>query len=329
MGLGFPESVLSNRLINFNDRNCPTFDYVAAMLTNGLYPNIAYHVEKRKLLTAEGKCALVHKGSVNCIKNPSFAFPLFAFTEKVHFFVRSRFFQQSIFSIAYFSLVEQIRTQAISCKTLTMITPIQLLLFGCRRGIWKPKSNDTEGARSDKRGVTSMEEEGVVLLDDWLPFRMRYSTAARIFALRPALEALLVRVCLRPDCLEDLSPEDNSVIELTKELCCHTAPHGVATLDETTHLTSVRSNADPNRPLLTDSRRQLLLPEMRVTSFDRNESPSIGPSYDEWRDNESYAPVNPCVFSRFLVLCSSISKNSRFSMPSLLGVFVKFRFSRG
>ncbi|KAL5960702.1 ATP-dependent RNA helicase A [Taenia solium] len=267
MGLGFPESVLSDRPINFNDRNCPTFDYVAAMLTNGLYPNIAYHMEKRKLLTAEGKCALVHKGSVNCTKNPSFAFPLFAFTEKI-------------------------RTQAISCKTLTMITPIQLLLFGCRRGVWKPKPTDAEGARSDKRGLAPMEE-GVVLLDDWLPFRMRYSTAARIFALRPALEALLVRVCLRPDCLEDLSPEDNSVIELTKELCRHTALQGVAALDETTHLTSVRSNADRNRPFLTDSRRQFVSPEMRATSFDQNEGQSIGPGYREWWDDESCAPINP------------------------------------
>ncbi|KAL5108829.1 ATP-dependent RNA helicase A [Taenia crassiceps] len=261
MGLGFPESVLSDRLINFNDRNCPTFDYVAAMLTNGLYPNIACHVEKRKLLTAEGKCALVHKGSVNCTKNPSFAFPLFAFTEKI-------------------------RTQAISCKTLTMITPIQLLLFGCRRGIWKPKS-------TDKQGVASMEDEGVVLLDDWLPFRMRYSTAARIFALRPALEALLVRVCLRPECLENLSPEDNCVIELTKELCRHTALRGVAGPEETAHLTSVRFSAGSNRPLLTESRQQSIPFEMRASSFDRNEGQSVGTAYHDWQDDEGYTPVNP------------------------------------
>ncbi|VDM17535.1 unnamed protein product [Hydatigera taeniaeformis] len=262
VGLGFPESVLSNRLISFNDRNCSTFDYVAAMLTNGLYPNIAYHVEKRKLLTAEGKCALVHKGSVNCTKNPSFAFPLFAFTEKI-------------------------RTQAISCKTLTMITPIQLLLFGCRRGIWKPKPTDVEGVRSDERRVASTEEEeGVVLLDDWLPFRMRYSTAARIFALRPALEALLVRICLQPACLEDLSSEDSSVIELTRELCRQTALHGVTTLDETTQLTSVRFNADPNHSFPINSRRPFVSPEMRAVRYDQNESQGFGFGYREWQDDD-------------------------------------------
>ncbi|KAH9284837.1 ATP-dependent RNA helicase A [Echinococcus granulosus] len=264
MGLGFPESVLSDRLINFNNRSCSTFDYVAAMLTNGLYPNIAYHVEKRKLLTAEGKCALVHKGSVNCTKNPTFAFPLFAFTEKI-------------------------RTQAISCKTLTMVTPIQLLLFGCRRGVWKPKSTGSESARSDERRVALMEEEGVVLLDDWLPFRMRYSTAARIFALRPALEALLVRVCLRPACLENLSPEDRSVIELTKELCRLTALRDAATLDEAT---CARFNADPRCPHPTDSRRQIGPPEMSATSFDWDESQSLGWGYREWQDDWSHTSSN-------------------------------------
>ena len=83
LSLGFPESALYDRQINFKNRNCPTVDYIGAMLTSGLYPNIAYHTEKRKLLTAEGKFALLHKASVNCVKNPAFAFPLFAFTEKV------------------------------------------------------------------------------------------------------------------------------------------------------------------------------------------------------------------------------------------------------
>ena len=30
----------------------------------------------------------------------------------------------------------QIRTRAVSCKQLTMITPIHLLLFGCRKIEW-------------------------------------------------------------------------------------------------------------------------------------------------------------------------------------------------
>ena len=50
----------------------------------GLYPNVCYHKEKRKVLTTEGKAALVSKSSVNCsnraVKFPS---PFFVFGEKV------------------------------------------------------------------------------------------------------------------------------------------------------------------------------------------------------------------------------------------------------
>ena len=54
------------------------------LLGLGLYPNVCYHKEKRKVLTVESKAALVHKSSVNCsnyeIKFPS---PFFIFGEKV------------------------------------------------------------------------------------------------------------------------------------------------------------------------------------------------------------------------------------------------------
>ena len=54
------------------------------LLTLGMYPNVCFHKEKRKVLTTESKAALVHKSSVNCnnrdIKFPS---PFFVFGEKV------------------------------------------------------------------------------------------------------------------------------------------------------------------------------------------------------------------------------------------------------
>jgi ATP-dependent RNA helicase A len=53
----------------------------------GLYPNVCYHKEKRKVLTLESKMALVHKQSVNCNFNNSedtkFPSPFFVFGEKV------------------------------------------------------------------------------------------------------------------------------------------------------------------------------------------------------------------------------------------------------
>ena len=51
----------------------------------GLYPNVCYHKEKRKVLTMDNKSALVHKSSVNCDKNQQVRFPspFFVFGEKV------------------------------------------------------------------------------------------------------------------------------------------------------------------------------------------------------------------------------------------------------
>lgn len=61
-------------------------DVVISLLAFGVYPNVCYHKEKRKILTTEGHSALIHKSSVNCpfssqdIKYPS---PFFVFGEKV------------------------------------------------------------------------------------------------------------------------------------------------------------------------------------------------------------------------------------------------------
>ena len=174
-----------------------------------------------------------------------------------------------------------------------MVTPIQLLLFGCRRGVWKPEPSATESA--------GPESEGIVLLDDWLPFRMRYSTAARILALRPALEALLVRVCLRPDTLENLSYEDNCVIELTKELCRQTA--GIAG--------SIREVSDAavysDRPLLTGLQRQVgQLSEKGIVNCERNETTDrVGIGGCRRRYHEQWNGLNCASSSRWEHVFSS------------------------
>ena len=57
---------------------------IISLLCYALYPNVCFHLNKRKLLTAEGKEALIHKNSVNCGKEiPTFPSPFFVFTEKV------------------------------------------------------------------------------------------------------------------------------------------------------------------------------------------------------------------------------------------------------
>lgn len=63
-------------------------DVVISLLTFGSYPNVCYHKEKRKILTTEGRNALIHKSSVNCpFSNHDMTYPspFFVFGEKVGF----------------------------------------------------------------------------------------------------------------------------------------------------------------------------------------------------------------------------------------------------
>ncbi|XP_046672255.1 ATP-dependent RNA helicase A isoform X2 [Homalodisca vitripennis] len=105
---GFPEETMIPQVYNFNGPD-HKLDMVIALLCMGLYPNVCFHKEKRKVLTMESKAALIHKQSVNCSNLPqTFPSPFFVFGEKV-------------------------RTRAVSCKQTTMVTPIHLLLFGSRK----------------------------------------------------------------------------------------------------------------------------------------------------------------------------------------------------
>ncbi len=84
-------------------------DLVIALLSMGLYPNVCMHKERRKVLTTEAKAALIHKSSVNLSReSPTFPCPFFVFGEKI-------------------------RTRAVSCKQMTMVSPLHLLLFASRK----------------------------------------------------------------------------------------------------------------------------------------------------------------------------------------------------
>jgi ATP-dependent RNA helicase A len=84
-GIGFPEETMCPQVYNYTGPDSK-LDMVVALLTMGLYPNVCFHKEKRKVLTTESKAALVHKTSVNCSKfEQNFPFPFFVFGEKVAF----------------------------------------------------------------------------------------------------------------------------------------------------------------------------------------------------------------------------------------------------
>uniref|UniRef100_A0A8C5U057 RNA helicase n=1 Tax=Malurus cyaneus samueli TaxID=2593467 RepID=A0A8C5U057_9PASS len=171
---GFPEECLMTQPFN-NTGPDNNLDVVISLLAFGVYPNVCYHKEKRKILTTEGHNALIHKSSVNCpfssqdIKYPS---PFFVFGEKI-------------------------RTRAISAKTMTLVSPLQLLLFASKK-------------------VLSNGE--LILVDDWIKLKMPHVAAACITALRAAMEALVVEVTKDPSIVQQLDPAHERMLNVIRQL---------------------------------------------------------------------------------------------------------------
>ncbi|XP_046383681.1 dosage compensation regulator [Ischnura elegans] len=171
--VGFPEETMLPGQFNFYGAD-ERLDMVIALMCMGLYPNVCYHKEKRKVLTVEAKEALIHKTSVNCSNfEQHFAFPFFVFGEKI-------------------------RTRAVSCKQTTMVTPIHLLLFGSRKVDYV---------------------DNIVRLDNWINLDIKPQLAAAILALRPAMEAFVIRASSEPESLSEPSETDSKVVEVIRELC--------------------------------------------------------------------------------------------------------------
>ncbi|XP_076264863.1 dosage compensation regulator mle [Rhynchophorus ferrugineus] len=170
---GFPEESMSPLPLETVGPD-PKLDVIMALMCYGLYPNVCYHKEKRKVLTTESKAALIHKTSVNCSNyEQNFPYPFFVFGEKI-------------------------RTRAISCKQMSMVTAIHLLLFGSRKVDWV---------------------DGMVRLDNWINLKMDPNVASKIVALRPALESLVIRASQDPEQIMEMSDTDRKVIACIKELC--------------------------------------------------------------------------------------------------------------
>ncbi|XP_049290301.1 dosage compensation regulator isoform X1 [Anopheles funestus] len=174
---GFPQDTMMP--FRFDPENPePDLEMAMALLCVGLYPNVCFHKEKRRVLTTESKAALIHKTSVNCSNTTTtFPYPFFVFGEKI-------------------------RTRAVSCKQMSMVTPIHLLLFGCKKVEWC---------------------NGSVRIDNWLNLNMDPYDAAMILALRPCLQDLLVQISENPDSISCLAEKHLNMLKVVKELCAFSA----------------------------------------------------------------------------------------------------------
>ncbi|KAH8252671.1 hypothetical protein KR032_001180, partial [Drosophila birchii] len=173
---GFPEEcMLPHHVKEDSDEPDSMLDVALALLCLGLYPNICVHKEKRKVLTTESKAALLHKTSVNCSNLAvTFPYPFFVFGEKI-------------------------RTRAVSCKQLSMVSPLQVLLFGSRK--------------------IDLATNNIVRVDNWVNFEMEPEHAAKIAALKPALEDLITIACHNPAEVLHLEDPYSKLVGVVRDLC--------------------------------------------------------------------------------------------------------------
>ncbi|XP_028832545.1 ATP-dependent RNA helicase A isoform X1 [Denticeps clupeoides] len=169
---GFPEESLMNQMFS-NTGPDNNLDVVISLLAFGFYPNVCYHKEKRKILTTEGRNALIHKSSVNCpFSNQDLTYPS-----------------------PFFVFGEKIRTRAISAKGMTLVSPLQLILFASKK-------------------ITSTGD--IVELDDWIKLRIPHEVAGGVAALRAMLEALVVEVTKDPEYIRQLDPANTRMLNVIR-----------------------------------------------------------------------------------------------------------------
>ncbi|XP_006872619.1 PREDICTED: ATP-dependent RNA helicase A-like [Chrysochloris asiatica] len=171
---GFPEECLLTQVFT-NTGPDNNLDVVISLLAFGVYPNVCYHKEKRKILTTEGRNALIHKSSVNCpfgSQDMKYPCPFFVFGEKI-------------------------RTRAISAKGMTLVTPLQLLLFAAKK------------VQSDGQ---------IMIIDDWIKLQISHEAAACITALRAAMESLVVEVTKQPDIISQLDPTNERMLNTIRQI---------------------------------------------------------------------------------------------------------------
>ncbi|XP_078490643.1 ATP-dependent RNA helicase A isoform X1 [Ciona intestinalis] len=195
---GFPEVCLEWQTFN----NCgpdSKLDVAISLLCIGLYPNICIYKEKRKVI-CESRAALIHKSSVNCPfgnKDCTFPSPFFVFGEKI-------------------------RTRAVSAKLISMINPLQFLMF---------------------TPCSVFAHQDLVKVDEWIPLKMKFQTAANVVALRSAISNLIVRTTSEPELILDPPPEDQELLHIVQQLSEITAAGASVNAQEA--LQSFRSDGPP------------------------------------------------------------------------------------
>uniref|UniRef100_A0A0K0EC50 RNA helicase n=1 Tax=Strongyloides stercoralis TaxID=6248 RepID=A0A0K0EC50_STRER len=151
-----------NEIINMdNSKKNVRSHVILSLLVGAYYPNIAFMKKKKKFISIDRSSIIPHKYS--SIFNKSYlsfsSSPFCVYSEKV----------MSIFP---------------QCKEISVISPLQLLLFGCKDVL--------------------ICGENEILLDNHIKIRMDPKFAQLILAIRPCVDELLISVCEKPHMLSYL-----------------------------------------------------------------------------------------------------------------------------
>jgi len=173
---GFPDECLAEP--SYLDSSDSRLDIITSLLAYALSPNVCFHVEKRKLITSDGKHALINKNSVNCGRTGEtieFTSPFFVFGEKI-------------------------KTKCVSAKQMTMTTPLQLLLFA-----------------AEKIETVPNEKEQIVL-DNWISLKIEIELASIITSIRTAIDSVIARCTILPTEICNPGPDITHFIETFRML---------------------------------------------------------------------------------------------------------------
>jgi ATP-dependent RNA helicase A len=268
---GFPEESLSEISIDINSPD-GKLDIINSLLCQALYPNVCFHTEKRKLITCDGKSALIHTNSVNCGREiQNFPSPFFIFGEKI-------------------------KTRAVSAKQMTMVTPLQLLLFA-----------------SDKV-ETVPNEIKLICLDNWITLSIERDVASLVTSLRVALDYVLVLCTKDP---QEILTNPSKIEQLGKTIGClsdQDSNHIVYTrLDNNIPIvasTSINNNNNNSEsPYEPSSKRKA------VDRFSINTRLAVVES-SEIADNDEDIKINiPAPSSLFETSFISFTNNNQEEMP--------------
>ncbi|KAI3379898.1 hypothetical protein SNEBB_003971 [Seison nebaliae] len=165
---GFKDENIQRVEFNFSSED-DRLDLIVSFLAMTLRPQICVHSKRRKLHLSGGSSALIHKSSVNCNIVGEYPSKHFIFGHKI-------------------------KTDTIQLQQLSMLSPIQLMVFG-----------------SIRVEYDSFRSSNSIFVDGWIELPIKVETAVKLVKLRDMVHNLLNDCCEKLICCESIDADGDFV----------------------------------------------------------------------------------------------------------------------